>query len=355
MKPCLNFYARMMMLMSLMITGFGCAQTYTPRRYYGTSYTTLPCVYTSQRAAPYRTPSPRYQATSTPVTRQTRLVEPRATSTPRQGTRQAERLPARARRPTEDIAAQVKRQTEEIQRQIARQTAEVARHVVPSISSPVKTTTRAVYPSRQASTSVDAALDCLKRLPSGVQHFSRVQLGECIVPHVLCTDKQALLIWPISPGDDVRNAVWHLVAFKNELQRSEPDATIGMLLLVANGQVQDMANWQAQGVRCLNASQLPAFAERFFAQSQEPSFATEEPSVPINANGEDSSWKTLAEMAMAGVDFATNYMEEAPWWVWAIGAVLIFVVVFAVCAKTSNNRPFQPRDEEPWVVDPSGR
>ena len=85
-------------------------------------------------------------------------------------------------------------------------------------------------------------------VPPGITYFPHVALGNGFVPHVFANDMAALLVWPVSIGDDVGNAVRNLVAVNDYLRRTEPEATIGMILLVCSGRVPDVAKWQAQGV-----------------------------------------------------------------------------------------------------------
>lgn len=152
MKEQLNFCTTITTLVTLMISGSGCAQTYVPRRYYGTTYTTVPRVYTSQPVVTYSQPvvtysqpsvtyrTPTYRTTYTTAAQPAALrtassvydANARAAEISRQIERQTAEIEARVKRQTQEIEERVRRQTEEIERQIARQTAEVSRQVAQS-------------------------------------------------------------------------------------------------------------------------------------------------------------------------------------------------------------------------------
>ena len=68
----------------------------------------------------------------------------------------------------------------------------------------------------------------------------------------------------------------------------------------------------------------------------------------------ESQWNAIVAKGREWGSSVTTVLETAPWWIWTIGAVLVFIVVFAVCVKDANNRPFQANGDDPWVVDPSG-
>ena len=152
MKEHLSFCTTITTLVTLMISGSGCAQTYVPRRYYGTTYTTVPRVYTSQPVVTYSQPvvtysqpyvtyrTPTYRTTYTTAAQPAALrtvgsvydANARAAEISRQIERQTAEIEARVKRQTQEIEERVRRQTEEIERQIARQTAEVSRQVTQS-------------------------------------------------------------------------------------------------------------------------------------------------------------------------------------------------------------------------------
>ncbi len=239
MKPFLNLCAEVMTLIPFVISGPGCAQTYVPRRYYGTTYTAVPRVYTCQPAVTYRQPVVTYS-------------QPRAAEISRQIERQTAEIEARVKRQTQEIEERVRRQTEEIERQFARQTAEAAGYVAQSARGPTYTVAA-------------TGSGWMGELPSGITYYPNVALGGGFVPHAFANDMAALLVWPVSIGDDVGNAVRNLVAVNDYLRRTEPEVTIRMILLVCSGRVPDVAKWQAQGVQCVEASNFSAFSAKFFS------------------------------------------------------------------------------------------
>lgn len=348
MKARMSFYSRMMLLMVLMTSGPGCAQPYPPRRYDGTTYDPL---YTTHTYSP---PSGRYQPTYPPTIRQTRAAEARAAEASRRANRRIAEIEARAKRRTDEIEARVRRQTEEIQRRVARQTEAASRQ---SAWSPPPAPTWEIHswPDEEISVATEDVWEV--RLPAEVNCFSNLQTDEGFVPQVFATDTHALFIWPLAAGEDARNAAMNLVAVKNELLLSEPDAVVEMVLLSDDGQARGVSQWQSQGVRCMDASQFSAFAERFFAASNEQNRSRDGTShfVGAGGTGKDSPWGTMLAKAKEGAVSATNYLKTAPWWVWAIGAGLIFVAVFSACLRDANTHPFQTQDGNPWVRDPSGR
>ena len=101
MKSYLNLCAEVMVLIPLMISGPGCAQTYVPRRYYGTTYTAVPRVYTCQPAVTYRQPVVTYS-------------QPRAAEISRQIERQTAEIEARVKRQTQEIEERVRRQRKKL-------------------------------------------------------------------------------------------------------------------------------------------------------------------------------------------------------------------------------------------------
>ena len=380
MKPLLELSARTMTLIAIMISGAGCAQTYIPRRYYGTTtYTTQPRVYTTQPITTYSTPAYyrtttyttptrvyttqpvtaysvptyRYQTTTyAPVVRQMSDVEKRAAEITRQVNRQAAEIEARVRRQTEEIEASVRRQTEEVERRIAQQTA-TARQVAQSTRRPTQTVTRVVPSQPYTQSSIHVGTGWLNKLPSGVSHYPNVKLGDGFVPHAVSSDTRALLIWPVSAWEDLGNATRNLVAVKKNLNQSEPDSAVEMVLLTANEYENDIVKERVQGIHCIEEARFPAFAERFFARCSSGTV----PDVSARDDGEwgESQWNAIVSKAREWSASATNFLETAPWWVWTIGAVLVFIVVFAVCVRDANSLPFQENDDDPWVVDPSGR
>ena len=181
------------------------------------------------------------------------------------------------------------------------------------------------------------------------------------MPHVFAKDMAALLVWPVSVGDDVGNAVQNLVAVKNDLRRTEPDATLGMILLVCSGRVPDEDKWQAQGVQCVEASQFSVFSAKFFsrATSKPSSHSTAtEGSTPAYEDERENSGESTLDVIVAKARewgaIATNFLRTAPWWIWASGVALLFVVVFLLSVRDARSQPFQTNGDDPWVVDPSG-
>ena len=350
MKPYLKLCAEVMSLIFVMISGAGCAQTYGPRRYYGTTYTTVPRVYTFQPVATYSQPVVTYSQPS--VTYRTPSSQYRTTyTTPAE-------IEARVKRQTQEIEERVRRQTEEIQRQIARQTAETARQLAQSAMK--STYTAAATSPLTAKDLTYADTSWMGQLPSGVTYYPNVKVGGGFVPHVFGNDMSALLVWPVSVGDDVGDAVRNLVAVKNDLHRTEPAATLGMVLLVCSGRVPDVDKWLAQGVQCLDATQFPAFSASFFSQaaSQSPSCGDVSDGVATAHNeGCESSGESNLDAIVAKVRewsaVATNFLQTAPWWVWVSGVALLFVVVFLLSVRDARSQPFQTRNDNPWVIDPS--
>ena len=181
MKTSLNYCTGVIAIIMIMSSGSACAQTYVPRRYYGTTYTTVPCVYMSQPVVTYSQPVVIYSQPSvtyrTPTyqcrTAYTTAAQPynqtvaqrtdslmydanaRAIEISRQIESHTAEIEARMKRQTQEIEERVRRQTEEIERQVARQTAEVSRQVAQSTWH--QPTTRISYVPQDASaTSLDA-------------------------------------------------------------------------------------------------------------------------------------------------------------------------------------------------------
>ncbi len=353
MKPRMSLYSGMMMLTVLMTSGPGSAQPYPPRRYYDTTFTSP---YTTQRPDTYRAPSSYYQAAYSPAIRQTRAAEARAAEISRRANRRIAEIEARAKRRTDEIEARTRRRLDEIQRRIARQTEVASRQAARSSwnPSPAPTWESSSWPDEEIPVSTEDTLAI--RLPPDVYVFSDIQTDSGFVPQVFATDTRALFIWPLAYGDDARNAAMNLVAVKNELLRSEPDATVELILLSDNGRARGMSQWQSQGVRCMDESQFSAFSERFFAASeQNRSRDGESRSMGAGGTGREAPWRTMIAKARDGAAAVTNYLKTAPWWVWTIAGLLIFVAVFSACVRDANTHPFQTQDGNPWVRDPSGR
>jgi len=406
MKSYLSLCAEVMVLIPLMISGPGCAQTYVPRRYYGTTYTTVPRVYMSQPVVRYSQPvvtysqpvvrysqpvvtysqpavtysqpfltygTPSYQyrtAYSTvaqpyrQVTAQQTVSQPydvnaRTAEMSRQKERQTAEIEARVKRETQEIEERVRRQTEEFERQAARRTAGASRRVAQSARSPTYTAAARSSPST-AKDLTCAETGWMGKLPPDVTYFPRVALGDGFVPHAFANDMAALLVWPVSVGDDIGNAVRNLVAVKDYLRRTEPAVTIGMMLLVRSGRVPDVDKWQAQGVQCVEASQFAVFSAKFFsratAQPSSNSTATDG-STPACEDERETSGESRLGALVAKVrewgTVVTDFLQTAPWWVWVSGVALLFVVVFLLSVRDARSQPFQTRDDDPWVIDPA--
>lgn len=353
MKPRMRLYSGMMMLTVLMTAGPGCAHPYPPPRYFD-AISTPP--YPPQRIDTYRAPSSRYQVTDSPAVWQTRAGEARAAEFSRRANRRIAEIEARAKRRTGEIEARVKRQMEEIQRHVARPTEAASRQAARSAWNPSPPPTWETFscPDEEISVVVEDAWTI--RLGPDVNVFSDIQTDSGFVPHVFATDTRALFVWPLASGDDANNAAMNLVGVKNELLRSEPDAIVEMVLLSDNGQALGMAQWQSQGVRCLDVSQFSVFADRFFSAPNEQNHSWDgtSPSVGAEETGGEFSWEAMFAKARDGTMSVTKYFKTAPWWVWVLGAFLLFVAVFSACVRDANAHPFQSQDGDPWVRDPSG-
>ena len=252
----------------------GCAQIDSYGKYHGAlSYTPTSQHCIPQLAVTYYVPSYQQKGTYTPNAQsfcQTTTKVKRETSASRRETSSA-RCPTRQREPSLR------------QRQETASVEYTPQHIKPSTST---------------------LSDCMGMLPPGVMHFQNIKLGDGFMPHVFSTDDAALLVWPLSAGDDEGNAVKNLIACRNDLQRQEPKAILEMVLLVDKGWACNAERLQAHGIRCVYAAQFPTFASKFFVQAEE------------------------------------NECESLPRWVWAIGAVSAFCIAYRIFSHEGAN--YQP-------------
>ena len=231
MENLLNYSARTMALVTFMTLSTGCA-----------SYTPVRRVYTPpRRVVTYCPPQRQYQPTYTPAslsypsstsqsTRRTPATNNRVISRTRCDVEtQAAEISRQVNRQAAEIEANVRRQVEDIQRRTAQQAATATSHVVHAACQPVLTT-RATYSQPNTKVSTYPTSDSITGLPPGVSYFPHVKLGDGFVPHVFGNDTKALLIWPITEDIDVKDAAWNLLAVKKSLNKSEPEATVGMVL-----------------------------------------------------------------------------------------------------------------------------
>lgn len=187
-------------------------------------------------------------------------------------------------------------------------------------------------------------------LPAGVSHYSRVKLEGGFVPHVFSTDSAALLVWPVSVGDNVDSAVWNLVAVRNELQRIEPEATLATILLVCSGWVPNAGSLQSQGVQCLNASQFHQFAQTFFSRAIAQS--SSECTVPTYKEEIWNDGKAFLDALVAKAKdlraAAISYLQTVPGWVLSAGLISLFMFVFHLSSRTTRRRPFRSGNGNQW-------
>ena len=116
-------------MLNFLIVGSGCAQTYNSGRYYQTTYTTVPRVYTTQSVVTYHPPAYQYQTSCAKMSHHFRQTTVRVDEISRQVNRQVAEIESQVRRRIEEIELSVHRQTEEIERQIARQMSETRREM----------------------------------------------------------------------------------------------------------------------------------------------------------------------------------------------------------------------------------
>ena len=77
-----------------------------------------------------------------------------------------------------------------------------------------------------------------------------------------------------------------------------------------------------------------------------------------------STWNTLVTKTKQWFNTAVDYAKDSSWWIWVIGAVIVFGIVYCVSLwsedevpqynRRNNNEPRQRnRNRNPWVIDPS--
>lgn len=189
-------------------------------------------------------------------------------------------------------------------------------------------------------------------LPPGVVHFQNMKHGDGFVPHVFSTDVAALLVWPLSAGDDEGYAAKNLITFRNNLQRQEPKATLEMILVASEGQVHNVGILQACGIRCLNEAQLQAFVRNFFSQQTKQSYPQDVTSSPSKVDECESRLDAIAEKSNEWGKVATEILQNVPWWLWAIGAATVFCIAYLFFHEDTNYEPIRQRNRT-WVIDPS--
>ena len=115
----------------------------------------------------------------------------------------------------------------------------------------------------------DTPPDWFVKLLPGVSYYPHVKLGDAFVPYAFGSDTGALLIYPIFEEGNLGEPVRNLLAAKDDLQKSEPDATLEMILVKDKGWLQGTKELEDQGIHCFDAPQFLAYAINFFSETNE--------------------------------------------------------------------------------------
>ena len=123
------------LMISFLTVGVGCAHAYVPGRYYQTTYTPAPLVYTTQPVVTYRAPVYQY------ASRRSGDVDVRVDEIARQVNRQVAEIEAQVRRQMEELEVKIRRETEAMERRFAQEMQTTRQDMERSVWRPVQTTT----------------------------------------------------------------------------------------------------------------------------------------------------------------------------------------------------------------------